>query len=47
MPKLMIHPKSETMFKIKMVRMATKSYIALIVPFRIPFEEKPHIFWMS
>ena len=47
MPRLMIHPKTPLMFKIKMVRMVTKSYIALIVPFRIPFEEKPHIFWFS
>lgn len=46
MPKLMIHPKSAVMFRIKMIRMVTKAYIAIIVPFRIPFEEKPHIVWM-
>lgn len=46
MPKFMIHPKSDFMFKIKMMRLATKIYIAIIVPFRIPFEEKPHIFWV-
>ena len=47
MPKFMIHPKSPFMFKIKMMRLCTKIYIGLIVPFRIPFEEKPHIFWLS
>lgn len=46
MPRFMIHPKSSLMFKVKMVRMATKAYIAIIVPFRIPFEEKPHVVWM-
>ena len=46
-PKLMLHPKSPTMFKIKMMRLLTKAYIAIIVPFRIPFEEKPHVFWFS
>lgn len=46
-PYFMIHPKSNAMFRIKMMRLCMKSYIAIIIPFRIPFEEKPHILWLS
>lgn len=47
MPRFMIHPKSPLMFKINMLRLITRVYIAIIIPFRIPFEERPHVFWFS
>ena len=46
-PKFMLHPRSKWMFRIKMIRLLMKGYIAVIIPFRIPFEEKPHPFWLA